>query len=410
MLKSFFRVPSDIFLEGVSVSKFDRRLAYALLIGFTANLLYFYFPLPALVIRAYILGCIFIAIGRGGFRGVTWVEKSCYLFVAAFTACYIISSIFNSYQITNVANCMIGLLSFPAFGSLARRGAIDQKFIRNALIVLVLANMPHYFYEEQKLLREAMIRFQLRVAPEDWATTVNASTEFLMLLPLCLALRNRKLGLASMIVIVYFLVIAAKRGNIIAGMIPLILFILLVSKGQKNILGKVAILIIIVGAGYWFLSDLIMDDDYLQSRFEQTMEGNSSGRDRIYDHIWNFWYNSGSALNMLFGFGYDASVRMSGAGNFAHNDWLEILVDFGLVGVLCYLPIFISLGKMVLKTKPDYMKYTVLSILTIWGMKSMYSMGFVNQYNGLMAIPYAYVAGYNYIQSLRIKTRKLQAA
>ena len=81
-----------------------------------------------------------------------------------------------------------------------------------------------------------------------------------------------------------------------------------------------------------------LDNEYLQYRLEVAAQGNISGRDIIYSNIWNSWLNSNS-FHFLFGYGFAASIKITG-GSFAHNDWLEILSNFGLLGVIIFAVLF----------------------------------------------------------------------
>ena len=79
----------------------------------------------------------------------------------------------------------------------------------------------------------------------------------------------------------------------------------------------------------------------------------------------------------LFGYGYLGTSRLIDSS--AHSDWIEVLMDYGLLGVVLYLVIFIALVKQVLRTNNLQLKYTLLSVILIWFFKSIYSMGFVSQ-------------------------------
>ena len=82
------------------------------------------------------------------------------------------------------------------------------------------------------------------------------------------------------------------------------------------------------------ISDIMMQNDYFQTRLTSTLEGNSSGRDEIYSHIWNVFNNS-NMFHYLFGYGAQGSFIMT--AKFAHSDWLELLINQGLLGFIIYI-------------------------------------------------------------------------
>lgn len=84
---------------------------------------------------------------------------------------------------------------------------------------------------------------------------------------------------------------------------------------------------------------------------ENMLEGNVSGRDRIYANIFNGWLDSDNFINLLFGYGFAGSRLLSGSGHFAHNDWLELLSNFGLLGVTIYIVLFYSASKFIRNNK-----------------------------------------------------------
>ena len=110
-------------------------------------------------------------------------------------------------------------------------------------------------------------------------------------------------------------------------------------------------------------------------RINDTIAGDSSNRDIIYSAVLNAWLNANDLVNYLFGFGSNATINMIGIR--AHNDWLEILLDFGLLGICLYLAFFVSLFKTTWRQKENRQAfYTLMTVFAIWFFKSLYSMGF----------------------------------
>jgi O-antigen ligase len=83
----------------------------------------------------------------------------------------------------------------------------------------------------------------------------------------------------------------------------------------------------------YFSYIVILQNDFLISRFIQAKEGNLSGRTELYSSLWMYYKNS-DIKNLLFGYGFAQSIRF--VGNTAHNDWLEILIGQGIMGISLY--------------------------------------------------------------------------
>ena len=88
---------------------------------------------------------------------------------------------------------------------------------------------------------------------------------------------------------------------------------------------------------------MLTTSDHFVKRINETMEGNSSARNMIYGKIWNEIVTDTSLLHLLFGRGANSSIIV--ATNYAHNDWLELMINNGLLGVSLGAFFYISLYK-----------------------------------------------------------------
>ena len=114
-------------------------------------------------------------------------------------------------------------------------------------------------------------------------------------------------------------------------------------------------------------------NEFMMRRMTSILEGNTSGREALYGAIVTKWYNSNNIWNLLFGFGFASSLEITG-GNFAHNDWLELLSNFGLAGIFAYLLLFYAAVKNLLNT--EWMKDERYLLLTITIIVVLYYIGF----------------------------------
>ena len=72
-------------------------------------------------------------------------------------------------------------------------------------------------------------------------------------------------------------------------------------------------------------------------RFMEISEDGGSGRIQIWGRVY-LSYASGSIFERLFGQGYQSvtSLMLTGRAILAHNDYLEILHDYGIIGIVLF--------------------------------------------------------------------------
>jgi O-antigen ligase len=85
-----------------------------------------------------------------------------------------------------------------------------------------------------------------------------------------------------------------------------------------------------------------LTDESISLRFEKISEDRGSGRLDIYEAVWNKYRNQSWEYKVL-GIGFNGVRNKQwvslGSGEYysAHNDFLEILCDFGIIGIVIYL-------------------------------------------------------------------------
>lgn len=246
---------------------------------------------------------------------------------------------------------------------LHRRLTAKQWAVVAAILVAIAVNA---FFEAKN---DALERLGLK------ESTNNSAYVFLYLIafiPLILR-KYRVVAFALLAVCFAFVMMGAKRGAIICMAFMLLYLMWWYFRHRRISFGTIVSLLvlvaaIIVGTAYFFT-----ESDYLQERMEQTLEGNSSRRDILYYFLWDAWVNA-DFITQIFGRGSAQTVEV--AGNYAHNDWLELLTDVGLLGALIYLAIFVSLfrfRKKLPKNSPEQASFTI--VLMFWFLKTIFSMG-----------------------------------
>lgn len=156
--------------------------------------------------------------------------------------------------------------------------------------------------------------------------------------------------------------------------------------GGRKLLCILAV-ITVIGSGVW---TFLQEDEYLQQRIEDTMEGNSSGRDTIYREALECWYYAGETQ---FWIGHGFLSTIPEIGKMAHNDWLEILVDYGVLGFVIYALLFYQLIKVIKRESDARYRMVMLSCLSIWILKSLYSMAYLETLWCVLLAPLGMVIG-----------------
>lgn len=339
------------------------------LLFITCNLLYWLFPFPPIVWRlSLVLLSLFVVFFEE--RKRLRCERIVLVFVFFNLFHFFISLLWQDTSLGWIGNVLYAFLSLSLFTCLAEQKVMTDRFISTMAIILLGAAIFHYFQIESEVIKRLNI-------DEDRDITNNASAAFLMLLPMLFLMNNSLQRWITLMVCVYFILMSAKRGNIIAAIVPVILFVYSEMRSSRHSGIKSVLVLAVFFSASYAIYNMALNDEYLMSRIEQTQEGNSSGRDIIYSGAWHAWYDSDNFATLMFGKGFDGILQLESTSHMhAHNDWLEVLVNYGLLGVLLYLAVFISLILQVRKIESFELKMSFLSGLFSWFLKSLYSMGF----------------------------------
>ncbi len=283
-------------------------------------------------------------------------------------------------------------------------------------LACLLPFYPFYYFSKKNLLKsDNLIRFLILMIPiiifqyfrneslvqvmmdSDNASIVNnLGYSFTGLMPFVFLINKKKIisGLLMALLLI-FIIQSSKRGAIIAGTFALLMYFyyqLIVIGKYKRISGYIVVPLIIVGLTIFVYRESV-SNELLMNRMSSMIEGNTSGRDIIYRTLLNHWYDRDNVFNLLFGFGFAASLDITG-GSYAHNDWLELLSNFGLLGVLVYLTLFVSaltlyFNKLWSKEK----RILLLTIMIIWLFVSMVSMWYTSVEGFMQASLLGYIFG-----------------
>lgn len=219
--------------------------------------------------------------------------------------------------------------------------------------------------------------------------TNNAGYIVLSIFPLLAVWHNRKLiQFAITILIVFFTLISAKRGAIL---IAFLCFAFLVFSSFKNKQkrGNKLIVLVTILVSMVILYQLILmqfsHNEYLMNRLYSTRDGNYSGRDVLYAYFIDYYFNVYDILHKLFGGGADHTIEIY--DNYAHNDWIEILINNGLLGFFVYLFFWLAIIRTWLSQRQIPLYYETLGLyIMVYFCRTFFSMSYfdISIYSSIM--------------------------
>ncbi len=284
---------------------------------------------------------------------------------------------------------LIVSLPFYPFYHFAQRGHLKSKqLIVFFLIMLVVSIAQFYFYRADILsMRQS----------DNQDVVNNVAYMFVFLIPFLFLFKDRKvISMLLAFIILLFIIQGAKRGAVISGAIGMTFFAYyqLRTINKENKTKGVLLVIVCIAALVYFGYNYYQQNQYLVQRMQYMTEGDSSGRDIIFANLFNVWFNSDSFLNLLFGYGFGSTIFLSGTDHWAHNDWLELLTNFGLLGVSIYLTLFVSATKVAFQNQWNIDKrILMMAIVSIWFFTTVVSMNYTSTSSIFQTIILAYLLG-----------------
>ncbi len=230
----------------------------------------------------------------------------------------------------------------------------------------------------------------------------NEGWKLLLCLPLVMLFDSSKKmhRYAGILLIVVGVFISVKRGAILAMAAAMgCWFVASVWREKRMSLSNIAKIVAMVAvAGFIVFSRL----DSYANRLSDITTGDSeqfgSGRGLVYGVLWQKMEEA-NAFRLIFGHGY-LSVRSTlgqelGHSVLAHNDFLELFHDHGLIGILVFYMMFISLLRFCLalsKTNPPASMVLLCATIILF-IKSVISIAIFTPTMIYMAIALGYVRG-----------------
>ena len=267
----------------------------------------------------------------------------------------------------------ISLLPVFSFYVLTRKGELTKEVLLKWTPVFFMAAIVRFVQFQRT-------SFLIMAVGEEEEITNNIGYLFVSLIPLLVFWKDKRtiqyVGLAISMI---FIILGMKRGAILTGAFSVVFFLY---QSMKTASGKQKIKVIlfsvvIVIISVYFLSHMLQNSAYFNKRLEDTLNGNSSGRDGLYGIFWRHFIHESNPLFFLFGNGAFATLTIS--SNVAHNDWLELAINQGLLGILVYIYYWTLFYKTWRKSTFDKDVYMAVGlILLIFFMKTLFSFSYTD--------------------------------
>ena len=210
-------------------------------------------------------------------------------------------------------------------------------------------------------------------------TTNNAGYLFLSLIPIWVVYRKKPLlQYAGLAFCMAFILMGMKRGAILIGGVVVLYLIWQITRNARGNQRFIVILLTaaLAVAGVYFVIDMMTSSDYFLQRLEATKEGNSSGRDSLYSFFWTYFTEKADTIQYLFGRGANGTLEIY--YNAAHNDWLEIAVNQGLLGIVVYAVYWKQLYSTWRQSTNIEAKTILALIGIIYFAKTLFSMSYAD--------------------------------
>lgn len=224
------------------------------------------------------------------------------------------------------------------FGYCMSKNFNDLKLPNNIMVCLLIIFIIRYL---------GSMQFNYTIVNKDY--TVTAIYYLVCLAPFLFGIQSKRIKFILATVMLIMVLISFKRSAVIVVLIALSVLIIenkndINFKRLTTILISIITLICICALVYFFINESINFDFDSIFRVWNYRLNSSSGRLAIYREVLFLFFNS-NLLNVLLGHGQNAVISISSLGLSAHNDFLEILFNYGLIGFISFVVFIIYLFR-----------------------------------------------------------------
>lgn len=164
----------------------------------------------------------------------------------------------------------------------------------------------------------------------------------LCFMPFAVEIENKWVKRILVFLIFLCVFLSFKRSAIVvSGVIALVMILMFFKEGRKK---NFALLLAFVFIAAMIILPILLERMHSQELLTMWFKrfNDSNTRSSIAADVWRMQWNS-SFAQWLFGHGYNAVARDIGYGLSAHNDFLEILYDYGLLTFILFVALILRL-------------------------------------------------------------------
>lgn len=230
----------------------------------------------------------------------------------------------------------------------------------------------------------------------------------LYLLPVVLACDKRWIHYVAILVISIVIFTSLKRGGLVALVLGLSAYIIIHQYLKQNkitfVLRTVVVLIITFVLGY---IGILYFGDTLLERLLDRDDTTGSGRTEIWLSLYTNLVNQ-DTFSWLIGNGHLSTVSDSYLNRSAHNDFLEIIYNYGAISLIMYLGFIISIIKYTLRCIRQHSKYaaSLAMLITIYLALSMVSIIVLFHTFTLALLGFGLLIGWNEYESQQQRSKE----
>ena len=186
------------------------------------------------------------------------------------------------------------------------------------------------------------------------------------LLPLMLVFVKQKFQIIPIIVTLGAILLTGKRAGLLAIIMMLLTFYWLQLRHSGNVKNSLRTLLLLSVAvcviiGMWESLNETYNLQVIERLQKLETDGGSGRADRW--HLAATQYMNGNIIQLLFGYGQGSAEQL--IGGHVHNDFLEVLYNYGLVTCLLYVGFYVSLFRTWRRMCRTEYRYSTEFLLTI---------------------------------------------
>lgn len=232
-----------------------------------------------------------------------------------------------------------------------------ETFDLSALIIAVVCNYMSYVI----ISRSSNVELMMSLDPNQAVGAANSIYLVLSTFPFIFLVSNKKLRIVLLILPILAFLTANKTTCLMAALVSIGYYFYNDLKNSKS-KWKILLGVVLVVFTISYFSESIIDFESIWEDINDDVDSGGNGRVDIIGKVLTHFINKG-IIQQLFGSGYFAVAADTHLS--AHNDFLEVLYDYGIVGLILFLSFWTALIKQRSKLPMNTNVYRVYIISLI---------------------------------------------